>query len=191
LTTIAVDRQAYWRRAWLEILIVVLTFPLLTTLAQSLELAGLARLTRLGRLARFGAVMTRAGFVLTRIFRKRGLAYILALTVTLAITFGVIFGLIEDSANVADGIWWAFVTITTVGYGDFFPSTTAGRIVAGMLMVVGIGFVATLTATVAAHFMDDQEDELRAEIRELREQLRLLTGHIQAIESVLIEHSDD
>ena len=184
LTLVATDRRAYVRSAWLEILIIVFTFPPLTALAQSFELAGLVRLTRLARLTRFGAVMVRAGVVVTRIFSKRGLAYIVSITVILAIGFGVIFGLIEESASVGDGIWWAIVTITTVGYGDFFPLTMAGRIVAGLLMIVGIGFVATLTATVAAHFMDDQEDELREEIRGLREQVEALSGHVQSLAAI-------
>ena len=108
--------------------------------------------------------MSRAGVMVTRISRKRGLMYVVLITLILALGFGIIYGLIEDTGSVFDGIWRALVTITTVGYGDFFPLTTAGRIVAGLLMLVGIGFVATLTATVAAHFMDDQEDELRNEM---------------------------
>jgi voltage-gated potassium channel len=54
--------------------------------------------------------------------------------------------------DVATGIWWAVATITTVGYGDVVPATGAGRLVAGVLMFVGIGSFAFLTA-VAASFI--------------------------------------
>lgn len=56
-----------------------------------------------------------------------------------------------------DAIWWAGATVTTVGYGDRFPVTTQGRCVAGVLMVVGIGVVGSVTATVAAWLVERAE----------------------------------
>lgn len=53
-----------------------------------------------------------------------------------------------------DAIWWAFVTITTVGYGDLYPVTTAGRIVAGGLMIAGIALLGSVTATFASWFIE-------------------------------------
>lgn len=53
-----------------------------------------------------------------------------------------------------DAIWWAFVTITTVGYGDRFPVTSAGRIIAAFLMITGVALFGTFTGFVAAWFMD-------------------------------------
>jgi voltage-gated potassium channel len=49
-----------------------------------------------------------------------------------------------------DALWWASTTVTTVGYGDHFPVTTEGRLVAVALMIVGIGLVGAVTASVAA-----------------------------------------
>lgn len=56
--------------------------------------------------------------------------------------------------NFGDAVWWAITTTTTVGYGDMYPVTVRGRIVAGMLMVVGIAVLGAVTATVAAWFVD-------------------------------------
>lgn len=94
----------------------------------------------------------------------------------------------EDTliANLPDALWWGFVTITTVGYGDTYPVTTGGQMIAVFLMLVGIGLLGTVTATVAGWVADklrseqeEAEDEvmaelkaLRAEIAELREELR-------------------
>lgn len=52
-----------------------------------------------------------------------------------------------------DAIWWAYVTITTVGYGDKFPVTTEGRILAAVLMTVGVGLFGTLTAYMSTLFI--------------------------------------
>jgi hypothetical protein len=56
----------------------------------------------------------------------------------------------KDFTTFWDDVWWAVVTVTTVGYGDIYPHTVAGRMVAIVLMLTGIGFLAVLTATVAS-----------------------------------------
>src|SRR5262249_46229598 len=57
------------------------------------------------------------------------------------------------------GVWWAVVTVTTVGYGDIYPTTVGGRIVAIMLMLAGIGFLAVLTATIASRFVKQERSD--------------------------------
>ena len=57
-----------------------------------------------------------------------------------------------------DAIWWAYVTITTVGYGDRFPVTTEGRIVAAILMTAGVGLFGTFTAYMASLFVTDKKN---------------------------------
>lgn len=87
-----------------------------------------------------------------------------------------------------DAIWWAFVTITTVGYGDYFPVTVTGRIVAVGLMVGGIALIGVVTATLASWIVErvsvesekvavataGQVEELRAEVAQLKEMVALL-----------------
>lgn len=58
-----------------------------------------------------------------------------------------------------DALWWAFVTITTVGYGDKFPVTTEGRLIAAALMTVGVGLFGTFTAFVASWFLEGKVDK--------------------------------
>ena len=58
-----------------------------------------------------------------------------------------------------DGLWWAVTTVTTVGYGDKFPTTTEGRILAVMLMLVGISLVGVITASVASWFVRLSQEE--------------------------------
>lgn len=57
-----------------------------------------------------------------------------------------------------DAIWWAATTVTTVGYGDFFPVTTQGRYVAAVLMIIGIGMVGAVTAAVATTLLTRDDD---------------------------------
>jgi voltage-gated potassium channel len=61
--------------------------------------------------------------------------------------------------NFGDGLWWAMTTVTTVGYGDKFPVTTEGRILAVTLMIMGISLVGVITASVAAWFVKISNSE--------------------------------
>ena len=63
-----------------------------------------------------------------------------------------------------DSIWWAVVTVTTVGYGDFYPTTVQGRLVGIVLMFVGIGFLSLLTASIASRFVKQERGEETEEV---------------------------
>ena len=65
----------------------------------------------------------------------------------------------EDFRSIPDAMYWSIITLTTVGYGDITPYTTLGRIVASTLMILGIGFIATLTAAVSAYFLSNFGDK--------------------------------
>jgi voltage-gated potassium channel len=69
-----------------------------------------------------------------------------------------------EFASLWDGIWWAVVTVTTVGYGDLYPKTVQGRLIGMVLMFVGIGFLSLLTAAVASRFVKQERSEERDEI---------------------------
>ena len=66
------------------------------------------------------------------------------------------------------GIWWAVVTVTTVGYGDIAPATAGGRLVAVVLMLSGLGLLSTLSASISAYFVNVDRE---VEIDHLRDQL--------------------
>ena len=106
--------------------------------------------TRVLQLFRLAVVVAKFGADIKAIFNSRGLRSIVYATIFLIIFFGFLFFVSEPEVETfSDGIWWALVTITTVGYGDITPYTTLGRIVASSLMILGIGFIATITATVS------------------------------------------
>jgi voltage-gated potassium channel len=81
-----------------------------------------------------------------------------------------------------DAMWWAFVTITTVGYGDKFPVTYEGRIIAAVLMTAGVGLFGTFTAYVATFFLEAEQKKEEGEIQQLIREVRLLRSKLEAIE---------
>jgi voltage-gated potassium channel len=62
--------------------------------------------------------------------------------------------------NFGDAIWWAFVTIGTIGYGDYYPVTFEGRAIAVLLMIAGLAFVSVITVSVATMFLNRLEYDL-------------------------------
>jgi voltage-gated potassium channel len=83
------------------------------------------------------------------------LRYAALLVFTVVVGGGVVFVAVEPGQQLSawDGLWWATETVTTVAYGDIYPTTTLGRIVATVVMVTGIGFVALLTGALAQRFL--------------------------------------
>ncbi len=170
------NRWQYTRKAWLDIAIIILTFPPLPAMLATLRLfrlARLARVLRILRLLKLAAALSRAGLAMRSLATKRGVGYLAALSLLLTGGFGILFFLAEpDASHLGDGLWWAFVTLTTVGYGDIYPTTLLGRVLAVILMVIGIGFVATLTGAIAAHFIEEEEGaEILAELRRVQRRL--------------------
>ena len=88
--------------------------------------------------------------------------------------------------NYPDALWWAIVTVTTVGYGDRFPVTGGGRTVAVILMLLGIGLIGVLTATVASVFVKEHTDSNKEEIKKghanLSLQLALISDRLADVE---------
>lgn len=163
------DRRAWIRAHPLEVAVTALSPPVLPGPLQSIRVLRLLRLSRLLLTAKMlRRLLTPAGI------RDAGL-----LTLLVVLAGGVGFSEVERGQHLSqwDGVWWAMSTITTVGYGDVTPVTTAGRLIAIALMVAGIGFVALLTAAIAHHFVaqsgeiSGREDEILAELRRLHERL--------------------
>ncbi len=122
-----------------------------------LRIARLARLARLFRLVRAARVLWRVSSTLRAILRTNGLAWVLATATAVVVVGALLIRLVEPAiGSFGDALWWSIVTATTVGYGDVSPETTLGRIVAGVLMLVGIGTIGMLTGSIATHFLQDR-----------------------------------
>jgi voltage-gated potassium channel len=84
-----------------------------------------------------------------------GIRYAALIAFLVVLGGGAAFASLEKDQGITawDGVWWAVTTVTTVGYGDVSPTTDEGRAIAIMIMFIGIGFVALLTAFVAERFI--------------------------------------
>jgi voltage-gated potassium channel len=148
--------------------VVALSFP---PLPNFLALVSLARLARLLRLLRLTGVTARGLSGLKEVLARRGLAHLAAVTTILILVGGACLSILEPETvkgGYGDGVWWAIVTATTVGYGDISPTTLWGRIIAALLMLVGIGLMSTLAASITSYFVQQTGS---AEFKDLAERL--------------------
>lgn len=159
---LAVDRRRFVRHHLLDLAVVAV--PIL----RPLRLARLFRFVRLSRVTVvLGDGLKRAKAMLTH----HGLHLVLLSVTVIVFAGAALEDVLERHApgstihNFGDGLWWAIVTVTTVGYGDKVPVTGAGKFVAVVLMLTGIGLVGFLTASVASFFVKEQHSDELDEVK--------------------------
>lgn len=128
---------------------------------------------------------------LKRLLTRQGLLYSLLLCVVIMGLGGMGFWLIEPRAKtLSDGLWLAFTTAATVGYGDIVPSTSASRAFAVLVVLLGLAVLSLATASVAAMFVETEErqieQDLMREIGALREEVRELREDVRATQAAAL-----
>jgi voltage-gated potassium channel len=128
---------------------------------------------------------------------RRVFSYLALVTLLLGILAGILVTVIDhkDFPTVGTGIWWAIVTLGTVGYGDVVPHSPWGRVIGGVVITFGVTFLAMLTAIVTSAFISAEEQDARlqelqreeAVEAELRSMLVSLDQRLERIETMLAE----
>jgi len=85
--------------------------------------------------------------------------------------------------SAADAVWWSVVTLTTVGYGDRYPVTGEGRILATLLMTAGVGLFGTFSGFVASWFLKPEEEQQDSELQQVRSELAALRALLEQREA--------
>ena len=170
-----VESKSQWLRDHpLDVAIVILTPPVLPAALQA------ARVFRLLRVLR----LIRAAGIARRLLSTEGVRDASVLALLTVLGGGAAFAVVEKSEqelSTWDGIWWAITTVTTVGYGDVEVMTDLGRVIAIVVMTVGIGFIAVLTAAVAERFIANQRRAVEERAR-LHEQLDEIVRRLDALQ---------
>lgn len=154
-------------------------------MVEAFRIGRAARIFRIFRVLRgIRATKLIAEFILDRRAESAFLAAAL-LTMLLLFFSSVAVLQFEDTpeSNIkgaGDALWWAFVTITTVGYGDRYPVTTEGRLVGAMLMAAGVGLFGTFSGFVAAWFLAPRAKQQQGEIEHLAAEVAALRGDIDS-----------
>jgi voltage-gated potassium channel len=173
------DKLAYLKWGWLDLISSIPT-------VQALRWGRLARVVRILRVFR---ALRSSKTVLEHLFidRPKGaLTTVAILSFSLLVVSSIAILSVETGteANITtaeEALWWSFVTITTVGYGDHYPVTPEGRIIAAALMTAGVGLFGTFTAYVASRFFGPGEEQQESTSEAVLERLEALSAEVQAL----------
>lgn len=176
-------RAQYLSRNWLDV--VVIAFTLASVVGFETQWVTLIRLTRV---AIVGLLLMRAVAASRQVFRRGGLPYMLVFGFAALLLSGFGFYWLEPTVqSYGEGLWLAFVTGATIGYGDFVPTTVAARFFAVFIVLVGVATMSMLTANIAALLVGEDEARLRAEMQQdIRQMREALAGMIDAEERAVV-----
>jgi Ion channel. len=180
---LALDRREFVKRNVLDLLVVAV--PMLRPLRA-------LRSARLLRVAALGGLFVKLS---SRSLAARTTAWVVTTTVFMGLVSA--FAVLDLERNAAgsniktpmDALWWALTTITTVGYGDRYPTTPAGRGIAALLMLCGVALLSVITASIASwfvgHFQRVEAETTRAEPDDVSDRLAALDARLGRLESKL------
>jgi voltage-gated potassium channel len=144
------DRRAFVRANLIDLVAIM---P-----ADLFRAARALRILRVVRLLRAAAVLWRVSVAIRGITGTNALGWVLvASTVVVLIGAGGVMVAEPGMEQFGDALWWSIVTSTTVGYGDISPESVVGRVVAVVLMLVGIGTIGMITGSIATYFLGDRD----------------------------------
>jgi voltage-gated potassium channel len=170
----AESKLAFMKWGWIDLLASV----------PNIEVLRLGRFVRVLRILRLLRGIRSLRHLLRMMYfsRRRGGVATVAMIMFLLVVFasiGILLCEQDEASNIktaGDAVWWSVTTITTVGYGDRYPVTAEGRIIAIGLMIAGVGMFGALSGIIASLFLGKSEDDstVVTEIRALRSEMEKL-----------------
>lgn len=171
------QRKRYLAGNWMNLLIISLGFPLFPGHAL---LIGTLRILRIFLV--FGVFFHVVSAIQGLLARNR-LGPTLVVSAFFILFSGITISVLDPGITTPlDGIWWAWVTVTTVGYGDLVPTSNVGRLFGGILILLGVALFALLTANVSSMLNRADVEEMEQEENKILKQLKITHERLDRIE---------
>ncbi|UZE95532.1 potassium channel family protein [Alkalimarinus alittae] len=180
LTSLVRNKKHYLIGNWVNLVIILLGFPLLW---EEFPAAGVLRTLRL---IVMGGILIHISSTAKRILARNHLGTTLMIGFIITVMAGFLIAGLDPAIETPwEGIWWAWVTVTTVGYGDIVPVSTEGRLFGSFLILMGIGIFSMLTASFSAFFVSRDEKLVVQREQQILAKLELIEMRIHKIENDL------
>ncbi len=204
LTLLVKNKGYYLRHNWMNMVIISAGLPLAWNIT---PLAGLLRSLRLLLLV---SLIFRLSRSLRDILARNRLGATLGVSLGVILLAGVLMAAIDPAVETPlEGIWWAWVTVTTVGYGDIVPSSGAGRLFGALLILLGVALFALLTASFSAFFLqrdinkverdierdvdrvEQEEEDIKSSLKRLNLTLSRIEQRLESLEKRVGREDDE
>ncbi|MDH5377479.1 MAG: potassium channel family protein [Gammaproteobacteria bacterium] len=183
LTLLVDNKTRFLKQNWMNLLIILIGFP---TVWGDTPLIGVLRNLRLILLL---GLLLRVSRTIKAVLSLNQLGGTLWFTGLVVLSAGFVISKIDPAIkSPSEGFWWAWVTLTTVGYGDYAPVSDEGRLFASFIMLLGVGVFAMLTANLSAFLVGRNR---RRQERELRETLRKMQQQLENLEKKLDQNKNN
>lgn len=174
------NRAQYLLTNWMNLVIIMAGFPIVWN---NTPLVGVLRNLRLLLVVVMAFGLSKT---IRRFLMRNRLGTTLGIALGVVVISGILITRIEPAmGNLWDGVWWAWVTVFTVGYGDIAPKSPPGRLFAGMLILFGVGLISLLTANLAAFLIGSEVEKVEKEEKEADVLLKDLAARMERIEHLL------
>ncbi|MFV9616385.1 MAG: potassium channel family protein [Gammaproteobacteria bacterium] len=180
LTSLVENKFRYLRSNWMNLFIICAGVPLLWGGGTY------AAVLRSLRLLLILPLLLNVTVTVRKVLSRNYLGSVLLVALVFTLMSGLLIAGIDPSIeNVWQGIWWAWVTVATVGYGDTVPQSVAGKVFGAVVILFGVGFFSLLTASFSAYFVSRGEIEIEEEEAEEISQLKDIERRIDNMEKTL------
>ena len=180
LTALVDNKKRHLLNNWMNLLIILMGLPVV------FEVSTLAPILRSFRLLLLLALFINMFATIQRFLAKNNLGITLLVSMALVIIVGLFISAVDPAINsAADGLWWAWVTVTTVGYGDVVPTSFWGRAIGAMLIFIGFGLFSLLTASISAFMIATDDDDILNKETQIVTKLDQISTRLAAIETRL------
>lgn len=180
LSSLVKGKRAYLFGNWMNLVIITGGMPFFW------QFAPLVGLLRSFRLILVIALLVRMSKSARKLLSRHQLGNTLAVAFVTMLLSGVIVSRIDPSiGTIWDGMWWAWVTMATVGYGDVVPHSAAGRLFGSLLILFGVVLLSLLTANLAAFFIGGDVEKIEREEKEADRMLKEISARLERIERLL------
>ena len=185
LSTLVRNKREYLLRNWMNLVIIIGGLPIVW---QYTPLVGLMRSLRLVLVV---VMLARLSRTIRKLLSRHQLGTTLAVAFVTMVLSGMIVSRIDPSiGTIWDGMWWAWVTMATVGYGDVVPHNAAGRLFGSLLILFGVVLLSMLTANLAAFFIGGDVEKMEQEEKEVDRHLNEISARLERIERLMEEQQN-